>query len=105
MDSSLNHAVLHEQLLCVKKSVLASLYGKAREFPFDNAGKPDERSYVIEFYRSEAFPCVQNLKACVTKLLSRCVKILLGERQLCLTEEQLNQFAVIPLTYDECHLR
>lgn len=40
---------------------------KNGKFPFDDARKPDERAYVIEVNRSEAFPYVRNFKARMTE--------------------------------------
>ena len=62
MDAALHRTKLVQQALCLQQSVHATVHRESRELPFNDPGKPNQRTHIIKPDGPEALPTVQNLK-------------------------------------------
>ena len=95
MNLSLDDAFFFQDALYVQEAVQASIHREPQELPFDDPGKPNQRTHIIKPDGPEALPTVQDLKTGLGKPLFRDLQILIRKGQISLTAEQLHQLPVI----------
>ena len=100
MGCSLNHPIPLQKRLSVQKLFPAGFHRKAREFPGDDPGKPDQRACIPEADRLKGFLCFQNAKAKELQLFPGNIQILLrkGKRR-CRIQKKLHQIPVVLRAY------
>ena len=95
MNLSLDDAFFFQDALCVQEAVQASIHREPRKLPFDDPGKPNQRTHIIKPDGPEALPSIQDLKTGLGEPIFRDLQILIRKRQIRMTAEQLHQLPVV----------